>query len=171
MPGAHHFCLREIPGLRRSVQTPDGSHHFLYQDGNHFLQLCIRGSPRSNWVHLLAEAVVAPDSLRFHLRSVEVLNHLWHKGKFPDHFPSIGPSSTRLRFVLRALDGRLAGASYREIAIVLIGADRVRAGWRDDNSHLKNRIRRAVLRGRILMRGGYRRLLSGVPAGRCLGCL
>lgn len=65
----------------------------------------------------------------------------------------------RLNVVLRALDGSLAGASHREIAEVLIGERRVHAEWADPRDHLRDRIRRAVSRGRALMNGGYRDFL------------
>ncbi|MEV8644897.1 DUF2285 domain-containing protein [Mesorhizobium ciceri] len=65
----------------------------------------------------------------------------------------------RLTFVLRALDGSLAGASHRELAEALIGQRRVHADWRDPRDHLRDRIRRAVTRGRALMHGGYRDFL------------
>jgi hypothetical protein len=60
---------------------------------------------------------------------------------------------------LIALDGRLAGRSYRDIALVLYGADAVGASWRDDTRGLKSKVRRAVDRGLALMNGGYRDLL------------
>ncbi|WP_288142816.1 DUF2285 domain-containing protein [Mesorhizobium sp.] len=59
-----------------------------------------------------------------------------------------------MTFVLRALDGSLAGASHREIAEALIGEGRVRPTGR-----MRDRIRRAVSRGRTLMNGGYRDFL------------
>ncbi|WP_363225058.1 DUF2285 domain-containing protein [Mesorhizobium sp.] len=65
----------------------------------------------------------------------------------------------RLTFVLRALDGSLAGASHRELAEALVGQRRVHADWRDPRDHLRDRIRRAVSRGRALMNGGYRDFL------------
>ncbi|WP_245455769.1 DUF2285 domain-containing protein [Mesorhizobium sp. M4B.F.Ca.ET.058.02.1.1] len=65
----------------------------------------------------------------------------------------------RLSFVLRALDGSLAGAPHRELAEVLIGQRRVHADWADPRDHLRDRIRRAVSRGRALMNGGYRDFL------------
>ncbi|MER9058350.1 DUF2285 domain-containing protein [Mesorhizobium sp. M0910] len=39
-----------------------------------------------------------------------------------------------MNFVLRALDGALAGASHREIAEALIGRARVRSDWNDPQS-------------------------------------
>lgn len=61
---------------------------------------------------------------------------------------------------LVALDGHLAGASYREIAKVIVGEDRVEAEWHGGQGALKTRIVRAVKRGRALMAGGYKDLLS-----------
>ncbi|HCF9567215.1 TPA: DUF2285 domain-containing protein [Pseudomonas aeruginosa] len=58
---------------------------------------------------------------------------------------------------LQALDAALAGASLRETATGLFGADAVAAGWYTDGG-LRSRVRRLVRRGQSLMRGGYRRL-------------
>lgn len=165
-PGAHQYYLPEIPGLRRSVKTPDGSRHFLYRYSSHFLQLCICRSWPSTSAQILIEAVVSPHVLRRHLRALEVFNHLWHRGAVPGRLLSAAANFDRLRFVLRALDGSLAGASHREIAAGLIGVDRVRDSWRNDNDNLKNRIRRAVQRGRMLMTKDYRRFLAESRSSR-----
>ena len=58
---------------------------------------------------------------------------------------------------LQALDATLAGASLREVAEGLFGADAVVADWFSDGS-LRSRVRRLVRRGQMLMDGGYRRL-------------
>lgn len=58
---------------------------------------------------------------------------------------------------LQALDATLSGASLREIAEGLFGADAVAAAWYADGG-LRSRVRRLVRRGQSLMRGGYRRL-------------
>jgi len=58
---------------------------------------------------------------------------------------------------LQALDATLAGASLRETAEGLFGAEAVAAGWYADGG-LRSRVRRLVRRGQSLMRGGYRRL-------------
>lgn len=60
---------------------------------------------------------------------------------------------------LMALDGHLAGASYRQIAQALYGKDSVGAYWTDDTRGLKSKVRRAVAQGLALMSGGYRDLL------------
>lgn len=58
---------------------------------------------------------------------------------------------------LQALDATLSGASLREIAQGLFGAEAVAAGWYADGG-LRSRVRRLVRRGESLMCGGYRRL-------------
>jgi hypothetical protein len=65
-------------------------------------------------------------------------------------------TTRKLRNALVALDGRAAGASYREIAIVLYGIDYVELNWR---TGLKDRMRHHLSRGQALAGGGYRDLL------------
>lgn len=65
----------------------------------------------------------------------------------------------RLVLALRALDGRRAHASYRELAEGLFGPLRLR-GDADWNSHdVRDRTIRLARLGLDLSRGGYRRLL------------
>lgn len=66
---------------------------------------------------------------------------------------------------LQALDGHLAGASERDIAIMLFGARMVTEKWHGD-SELRARVRYLIRRGRNLMNGGYRSLLWGAAARR-----
>ncbi len=66
----------------------------------------------------------------------------------------------RLMLMLRALDGQLADASYREIAEVLFGARRLEhEPWK--TSSLRDTTIRLVRGGLALMRAGYRKLLRG----------
>ena len=63
---------------------------------------------------------------------------------------------------LQALDGTLAGASLRDVAEGLFGANAVADDWYADSA-LRARVRRLVRRGDALMRGGYRRLAQLPP--------
>jgi hypothetical protein len=65
----------------------------------------------------------------------------------------------RLKLILRALDGRLADYSYREIAKVLFGPDSVPDGDPWNDHPLRTQTRRLCKRGEDLMRGGYLDLL------------
>lgn len=66
---------------------------------------------------------------------------------------------------LQALDGHLAGASERDIAITLFGERIVMEKWHSD-SELRARVRYLIRRGRTIMNGGYRRMLWGTAARR-----
>ena len=81
--------------------------------------------------------------------------------------PAILSTSRRDRLVLalRALDGRLDGASYREIASVLFGAPAASGrAWKTDDA--RDCTIRLVRYGVRLMRGDYRRLLLHPYRGR-----
>ncbi len=65
----------------------------------------------------------------------------------------------RLVAILRALDGRLSGASYRAIAGALFGSDRVASEpWK--TAPLRDTVIRLARTGFALMRNDYRKLLS-----------
>ena len=70
---------------------------------------------------------------------------------------------TRDRLLLRdaviALDGRQAGASYREIAIAMVGAARAKEAWSSASRALKEPVRRARTKGEEMRDGGYRTLI------------
>jgi len=65
----------------------------------------------------------------------------------------------RLSLALRALDGRFAKATYRELAQVLFGAPLISAASSWKTNELRDRTIRLVRSGLGLMRGGYRALL------------
>jgi hypothetical protein len=71
------------------------------------------------------------------------------------------PTRTALQHMhtLQALDGRLCGASYRQIAEVVWGHSTVARDWHADGD-LRARVRRLVRRGQALTDGGYRALLQ-----------
>ncbi|WP_316979499.1 DNA -binding domain-containing protein [Shumkonia mesophila] len=147
-------------GCRTTVLlTPDGMQHLELRDGGRALQLCVSGASIFDSVHLMTDAVVDPRRLRARLDALGCLNELLAEGKFPARSRPDDSRGRRLREVLQALDGWLIGASYREIAIALFGESPVEADWRDPRDHLRDRVRRAIRRGRTLMAGGYRMLL------------
>jgi hypothetical protein len=66
----------------------------------------------------------------------------------------------RLKRALRTIDGRQSGASYRTLATVFFGADRVAAEpWK--TSSLKAQVARLASYGRMMINQGYRNLLRG----------
>lgn len=78
--------------------------------------------------------------------------------------PRPSPAALQELHTLQALDAALAGASLREVAEGLFGADAVAKGWYADGG-LRSKVRRLVQRGKALMRGGYRRLAQLESSG------
>ena len=71
--------------------------------------------------------------------------------------------------VLRALDGWLAGASYRALAEGLLGPEALTpSAWK--TSSVRGQVIRLIATGRRLMNGGYRDLLKP-PRRRSSGAL
>lgn len=106
-------------------------------------------------------SVVIPFDGDFPVRAATA-SRLW--ARLHGHAPGQAPCSLtrqrrdRLVLTLRALDGHLDAASYREIAEVLFGARRIeREPWK--TSSLRDRTIRLVKGGLALMRDGYRKLL------------
>jgi Uncharacterized conserved protein (DUF2285) len=113
-------------------------------------------------------AVLLPFDRLFEVRMAAVLR-LWRalNGRAPGPNPAALSEARRNRLILalRALDGRLDGATNRQIAGALFGADAILG--RDWISHeLRDRTARLVRLGVALMNGGYRRLLLHPYRGR-----
>ena len=112
--------------------------------------------------------VVLPIDGYFDTRVAEAIR-LWRglRGRPPGRNPSrLSPTRRdRLILALRALDGRLAMATYRDIAQVLFGASRIpERGWKTHDT--RDRTVRLVRLGLSLMQGGYRQLLLHPYRGR-----
>jgi hypothetical protein len=106
-------------------------------------------------------SVVLPLDALFDIR-VAAARRLWLmlQNREPGNDSAVLSTSQCKHFVnaLRALDGYLAHASYREIASVLFGAERIPSrGWKSHD--LRDRTIRLVRLGNDLMQGGYRQLL------------
>ena len=64
------------------------------------------------------------------------------------------------RDALIALDASCTGASLRETASLIYGAEFVARHWPGDGDWLKSRMRRARATGETLRDGGYRKFLQ-----------
>ena len=105
--------------------------------------------------------VVLPLDELFEVRATAAIR-LWHglTGRSPGRSPAALPATRRERLILalRALDGRLDKASYRDIAEALFGSSRMPdRGWKTHD--IRDRTVRLARLGFSLMQGGYRRLL------------
>ena len=151
--------LSPIP-LGSSVAV-DGAEHLVERHGTVFR------------VHL-DDAGIAPSAALlpldqfFESRATAAIR-LWRglAGRNPGPNPAELTKARRDRLILalRALDGRLDDATYREIASVLFGeADLSDRGWKSHD--LRDRTIRLVRFGLGMMRSGYRGLLNYPFRGR-----
>jgi hypothetical protein len=134
-------------------------------DGWHAV-LRIDGATHRVWMKKLpsageSQAIELPLDSSFELRA-QAAQSLWRtlSGRPPCSPLSAFPSQRRQRFalVLRALDARNEGKTYRAIAEGLFGKKQIpERAWKTHD--LRNRTIRLVQRGLALMRGGYRELL------------
>jgi len=152
------FRLSELDCEKSVLKAPDGAEHVVLFGGGRQIQLACRGNSMLDDTVCLAFPIAAMEDQQ---RKIMALNRLLSVAKFkcidPNNFKP-HPRSRRLRFTIQVLDGMLAGASHREIAIQLYGAEKVAQDWNDPGNHLKDQIRKTVRRGRDLMNGKYRNL-------------
>lgn len=94
---------------------------------------------------------------------LEALGHFWRilSGQPSSDRPGdISPARrARLALTLRAVDGRQARATRREIAEAIFGSDAVPDGVAFDDHHLRSRTARLIRDGLAMIAGGYRKLL------------
>ncbi|MER8460161.1 DUF2285 domain-containing protein [Mesorhizobium sp. M1300] len=139
--------------------TLDGQQHVLVEDRGRSLQLAVSGESLLEPARLTSTVFWPPEELKQRLNALECLNSLRSTGRLQPTFFPIEPRCSRLRRVLRALDGSIAGAPHREIGLALFGRTRVEQDWANPGDHLRDSVHRAVRRGRSLMNGGYKRFL------------
>lgn len=144
---------------RSSILPDDPLQHVLCADQGRFLQLSAIGANVAQPVQVLANVLPSMPYSETRWRSFKRLGDLV---RYEVIRPALYPpdmGARRLARVLQALDGYLAKASQREIAVALFGAERVDADWSHPGAHLRDQVRRAIRRGRDLMNGGYLKLL------------
>ena len=151
------LVLSRLRCVRHVVVGPGRVEHIL-----------IRKSDRAFTFRLVgARASISPVCLTYQSKG----NHAAFKnGPLQTELPRLlaGPTRwitrTRERLLLRdaliALDGRQAGASYREIAVAMVGTARAMEAWSSASRALKDRVRRALAKGKELRDGGYLKLIN-----------
>jgi hypothetical protein len=144
--------LSPIP-LGLSVPTDGPEHLIIHRDTVFRVHLDESG--------IVPSAVLLPLDQFFESRATAAIR-LWRglAGRNPGPNPAALPKARldRLILALRALDGRLDDATYRQIASVLFGdAGASDRGWKSHD--LRDRTIRLVRFGLGMMRSGYRRLL------------
>ncbi|NVN38627.1 DUF2285 domain-containing protein [Komagataeibacter swingsii] len=155
-PAAMPINLAELPDLVARLDADEAWHGF-WRSGSSAHQFWLPTHPPDG--HATYVLILPLDKL-LELRA-EAVVRLWRAlvGRSEGRRPHDFPQQTRDRHILmlRAFDGRAAGASYRKLAEVLLGFRGRKADW--ENDPRKNQVRRLVADGRYYVRGGYRDLL------------
>ena len=152
------FSLRQLRCRTTIVRGPDGSEHAMLFDQGRSVQLLWRGASIIN-DRLLVTAKVDITTERAEPQ-IKTAHRFRSLARFGELRPSLFPPTERgdrLRLVLQALDGSLAGARYREIAAHVFGTST--EDWVHPGRYAKDRARYAIRRGRALMEGKYRDFL------------
>lgn len=143
------------PAFRRGADDVD---YWLVNDGHGRLPVVLIGGANA----ATPAAVVIPLDADFAARADAALR-LWRAatGRPRSHPVDRLTRQRRQRFglALRALDGRLAGETYRVIAAALFGGARVPAGPGWKTHDMRDRTIRLARTGLELMQGGYLDLL------------
>jgi hypothetical protein len=95
------------------------------------------------------------------LLTLKRLGILARRGTLPNTLQPREKRASRWGRMLQALDGAVAGATHREIASTIFGADLVRSEWRGASDHLRLKVQRLLREARRLAGGGYHALLRG----------
>jgi len=170
----HVVTLEALPGVMAGVGAID----FARLDAELFVQLDGDGGERvllrRDGVQLrldvasgtILDGPVTPrilllgvDGLAAPLLTVRRLAGLSQRERLPQMLRPHVRRAWRWAQMVQALDGLSAGASQRDLAMALFGADRVAAEWRGFSDHLRLKVRRIVREARRLVGGGYRALL------------
>ena len=152
-----NFNLCSISGCKSVLQL-DGIEYIVIQRRQESIRLAGQG----------CSLTIGPCNLTFEIKSLADLNPQFTALKMLARFisnqdeacPTIGQNYEKLLTYLIALDGHLEGQSYRQIAQVLYGTERVAKLWDSESRFMKDKIRRAVERGIALMEGEYVTLLQ-----------
>ncbi len=141
-----------------AIQGADGRHVVLPdRDGAH--RLWLRGVPPG--VPMAALVPLDEDVLLRLTGLLRLRRRLDERpaGPVPRGWVITARLRQRLVPMVRALDGHLAGATYREIAVALYAPGAIGDGWK--TSSRRGQTIRLVKDGLVTMEGGYRKLLHG----------
>lgn len=154
------FNLGSIPCPSVLLEFPDGPQHLLFRDESRRLQLVIDGVDVMSPVRLVTNGAPHKEIAGAQLRSLHCFNDLRLSGRlYASHFRRT-PMPQRLRIALRVLDADLSGASQEMIAAKIFTNEYEAGRWHAPGQPLRDRVRRALYRARVLMRRGYRELLA-----------
>jgi len=154
------ISLRELACRKTILRTVDGAQHLLVRDGSRVAQLQCDGEKIDSGPFALEIVIGDFRQAERQLRLVKRFADICRNRRPARRQAEWTVEAMRHRDALVALDLRMEGRSYRQIAIFLYGEKAVRRDWTNPDQTMKNRVIRSVKRGRRMMNGGYRTLLA-----------
>ena len=149
--------LAELQCIRHIVVSSGGEEALLINTSDKALTLRLRGTT----------ALRGPVCLTFLIDGIRALRDAGRSIlNLPDMLTGRPRKFNRsrrqllLREAVIALDGRTAGATYQDVAVVIAGVESARAAWRSSDHSLKDRMRRALKAGMRFRNGRYRILIE-----------
>ncbi len=160
-PGFGAVVSLDLLSCRKALlKTVCGLQMLILTDGNQRVQARCSGEDIRLEPFALEPIVENFPEVRTSLHLIELLAALFGPNRKAAKKPEWSVEATRHRDALMALDLRLAGHSYREIALKIYGKPAVTCDWNNPNQTMKNRLIRSVKRGTAMMKGGYRTLFK-----------
>ena len=142
-----------------TIEEAAGATHILFAERGRQLHLAV-GVDRAAGRDLMTPALAPMPLTVKRTLALRRLSDLAEHGELRSHLYPAEPRAPRFARILQALDGVLAGARHRDIAVSLFGERRVAQDWASPDNHLRDHVRRAVAQGRSMMAGGFIRLLG-----------
>ena len=152
--------LSELCGHRVLFESINQSLHVVLNTPYYWFQLyCDTEHPNGDKLVIRFKIDGASHSLG-RIKTIEQLINLAHETG--DEINQLASAHRAKLFSesITALDVKKNGGGYKQIAYALVGAKRAEIEWEDGHSALKEKARRALLRGRIYRDGKYLSLLE-----------
>lgn len=140
------------------IQSPGGE-QLLLSDGKRRLQLSVREGTLLGGPVRFRYALEGLRTLGPKLLTLRRLLALSRHGRFTTSLFPPDQRAARWIMMLRAVDGLRAGATQREIASAVFGAQLAEKDWRTRSDYLRLRTQRLIRTGEAMILGGYFRLL------------
>lgn len=149
----------ELRGWLEVAQDGDGREHAVISDGWHRIRVDVAsGTLLRGPVILQCRIEAARSALPKMLPLKRLIDFLLYRRFARTLYPA-DPRIERWLTALQVRDGLSDGASHRELADALYGAEQVAADWDGRSDSLRSRVRRLVAEAGRLSRGGYRQIL------------
>jgi hypothetical protein len=155
--GNERIFLPLLPSLEHVLIDVAGRQHVVLRANQASIQLTIEGADLTTGPVAITLLVSGFERVAKARDQLDLLDRVLSPNRAPSSVLPRWTTRTRnLRDALITLDGRRAGASHKEIAILIYGAEVVAADW---GVGLRQRMQRHYSRGAALAAGGYRDFL------------